>query len=204
MKKTLQLTLLSLSLLTACNKAEVPPITDTGGTTTDGTTTGGTTTGGTTTGGTTTGETTTGGTTTGGTTTGGTTTGGTTTGGTSAGGSSTGGTTLPPIDPLPPVEGFIPLGVGGGEAMSGVSISPYNKLWFVGTDMGTLFRSVDEGVSWQPVNHLQAVFNSDLTRSVSVGFAADGLTVFHASMGLNPTRSTDSGLTFKSINMSIW
>ena len=36
-------------------------------------------------------------------------------------------------------------GVGGGGAMSGLSISPWNNLWFVGTDMGTLFKSTDAG-----------------------------------------------------------
>lgn len=125
------------------------------------------------------------------------------TGGTSTGGTSTGGTTLPPVDPLPPVTGYIPLGVGGGGAMSGVALSPYNNLWFVGTDMGTLFRSVDLGKSWHAVSHQQAVFHSDLPRAVSPGFAADGMTVFHASRGINPKRSSDSGLTFKAIAMGL-
>jgi hypothetical protein len=172
--------------------------TTTGGTTTGGTTTGGTTTGDTTTGGTTTGGTTTGGTTTGGTTTGGTTTGGTTTGGTTTGGTTTGGTTTGGT-PGPYSSVYKPLGVGGGGAMSGVSISPFANLWFVGTDMGTLFRSTDQGLSWLPVNHLQAVFNSDLTQAVSVGFSADGTTVFHASAGRNPKRSIDSGITFQNM-----
>lgn len=35
---------------------------------------------------------------------------------------------------------YTPLGVGGGGAMSGVAISPYAELWFVGTDMGTLLE----------------------------------------------------------------
>jgi hypothetical protein len=171
--------------------------TTTGGTTTGGTTTGGTTTGGTTTGGTTTGGTTTGGTTTGGTTTGGTTTGGTTTGGTTTGGTTTGGTTGGTPGPMSSV--YKPLGVGGGGAMSGISISPYANLWFVGTDMGTLFRSIDLGQSWVPVNHLQAVFNSELTRAVSVGFSSDGTTVFHASAGVGPRRSLDAGITFQAM-----
>jgi hypothetical protein len=95
------------------------------------------------------------------------------------------------------------LGVGAGGAMSGVAMSPYNNLWFVGTDMGTLFRSVDFGKSWLPVNHHQAVFNSDLPRAVSPGFSSDGTTVFHASQGINPRRSTDGGITFKSISMGL-
>lgn len=98
---------------------------------------------------------------------------------------------------------YVPLGVGGGGAMSGVSISPYAKLWFVGTDMGTLFRSTDEGASWWPVNHLQAVFGSDLTRAVSLGFLPDGKTIFHSVQGKNPQRSTDSGLTFSPIQIDL-
>lgn len=121
---------------------------------------------------------------------------------TTIGGTTTGGTPLPPVDPLPAVTGYIPLGVGGG-AMSGIAISPYNNLWFVGTDMGTLFRSVDLGKSWRAVNHLQAIFNSDLPRAVSPGFSADGLTVYHTSQGLNPKRSIDSGLTFKTMTMGM-
>ena len=110
---------------------------------------------------------------------------------------------IPDVDPLPSISDYLPVGVGGGGAMSGVAMSPYNNLWFVGTDMGTLFRSVDLGKSWQAVNHLQAVFNSDLARAVSPGFAADGMTVFHASQGLNPKRSSDSGITFKSMSMGL-
>lgn len=87
--------------------------------------------------------------------------------------------------------------------MSGVSISPYTNLWFVGTNMGTLFKSTDLGQSWNAVNHLQAVFNSDLTRAVSIGFSADGKTVFHAAAGIDPKRSTDSGDTFASISMGL-
>lgn len=110
------------------------------------------------------------------------------------------------VDPPPtttPSTGYLPLGVGGGGAMSGVSISPYSNLWFVGTDMGTLFKSTDLGKSWNAVNHLQAVFDSDLTRAVSVGFSADGVTVFHAAAGINPKRSTDAGETFTAINMGL-
>ena len=51
-------------------------------------------------------------------------------------------------------------GVGGGGAMSGLSISPWDNLWFVGTDMGTLFRSTDAGQLWYPVSHYEAKFVS--------------------------------------------
>jgi photosystem II stability/assembly factor-like uncharacterized protein len=126
---------------------------------------------------------------------------------------------IPPVETLPPVEStppivvdpvpttpsaaYKPLGVGGGGAMSGVSISPYTNLWFIGTDMGTLFKSTDLGQSWNAVNHLQAVFDSDLTKAVSLGFSADGKSVFHATAGINPKRSLDSGDTFSNISMGL-
>lgn len=105
--------------------------------------------------------------------------------------------------PAPNPSAYKPIGVGGGGAFSGVAISPYNNLWFVGTDMGTLFRSTDLGLSWSPVSHFEAVFHSDLTRSTSPGFSSDGTTVFHASRGVNPKRSTDAGLTFRPIALNL-
>lgn len=113
---------------------------------------------------------------------------------------------IPIPNPIPtptPTTGYTPMGVGGGGAMSGVSISPYANLWFVGTDMGTLFRSTDFGASWTPVSHFQAVFSSDLTKAQSVGFSSDGVTVFFASGGSNPKRSIDGGVTFSSITMGL-
>jgi photosystem II stability/assembly factor-like uncharacterized protein len=100
-------------------------------------------------------------------------------------------------------QAYVPLGVGGGGAMSGVSISPYSSLWFVGTDMGTLFRSTDNGLSWWPISHLQTTFGSDLSTAVSLGFLPDGKTVFHSVHGLNPQRSSDAGLTFQPISMNL-
>ena len=106
------------------------------------------------------------------------------------------------VTPVPTVA-YSPRGVGGGGAMSGVSISPYTSLWFVGTDMGTLFKSTDNGLTWNAINHNQAVFDSDLTKAVSLGFSADGVTVFHAAAGISPKRSTDSGNTFSAISMGL-
>lgn len=100
-------------------------------------------------------------------------------------------------------ENYRPLGVGGGGAMSGVSISPYTNLWFVGTDMGTLFKSTNQGESWNAINHQEAVFDSDLSRSVSLGFSSDGKTIFHASGGIYPKISDDSGDTFRPISMGL-
>lgn len=95
------------------------------------------------------------------------------------------------------------MGVGGGGAMSGFAINPYSKLRLIGTDMGTLFRSIDDGASWQPINHNEAVFNSHLPHAVSPGFSSDGNTVFHASKGLNPIRSIDKAQTFTPINIPL-
>lgn len=106
-------------------------------------------------------------------------------------------------NPTPNPHTYLPVGVGGGGAMSGIALSPYNNLWFVGTDMGTLFRSTDLGLSWEAVNHNQVVFSSDLSRAVSPGFSSDGTTVFHASGGVKPKRSLDSGLTFQSITLTL-
>jgi hypothetical protein len=105
--------------------------------------------------------------------------------------------------PVPVTSGYLPIGVGGGGALTGLSMSPYALLWFVGTDMGTLFRSTDLGASWKPVNHLQATFSSDLTLAVGVGYSADGTTVFHAVGGKLPKRSLDGGLTFTTMALPL-
>lgn len=91
------------------------------------------------------------------------------------------------------------VGVGGGGAMSGFSISPYSSLWFVGTDMGTLYRSLNRGASWIPVHHFQTTFSSDLESSVGVGFSSDPKVVFHAPAGVRPVISEDTGKTWKRV-----
>jgi len=108
-------------------------------------------------------------------------------------------------DPDPPNENVLyrPLGVGGGGAMSGVAINPYNQTWYVGTDMGTLFRSPDHGETWLPVNHYQAQYDSRLELATSPGFSSDGQTVFFANAGRDPKRSTDNGINFQSIQMNL-
>jgi len=98
---------------------------------------------------------------------------------------------------------YTPMGVGGGGAMSGFAINPYSNLWLVGTDMGTLFRSTDYGLTWDAINHNEAVFSSILPDAVSPGFSSDGKTVFHASQGLNPKRSLDGAVHFQPISMGL-
>ncbi len=100
-------------------------------------------------------------------------------------------------------KSFFPLGIGGGGAMSGFSMSPYQQnLWFVGTDMGTLFRSTDQGDSWVPISDLQTTYGNDLENSAPIGFSADGKTLFHAPNGINPVKSNDSGITWNSIDFN--
>jgi len=98
---------------------------------------------------------------------------------------------------------YQPRGIGGGGAMSGFSQSPFSSLWFVGTDMGTLFRSIDWGESWKPVFHKETIFASDLTYSPGIGFFSDGKSVVHAPGGLNPVISQDHGKTWNSTNLSL-
>ncbi|WP_372654681.1 WD40/YVTN/BNR-like repeat-containing protein [Halobacteriovorax sp.] len=95
------------------------------------------------------------------------------------------------------------LGIGGGGAMSGISISPYSSLWFVGTDMGTLFRSVDFGKTWDAVYHLETVFSPDIDHAVSVGFSSNPDVLFHAPGGQFPVRSVDGGKSWDRINIGL-
>lgn len=111
-----------------------------------------------------------------------------------------------PIIDLSQSEGsslYQPRGIGGGGAMSGFSQSPYSTQWFVGTDMGTLFRSLDQGKSWLAVHHNETTFNSDLTYSPGVGFFSDAATLMHAPGGRNPVRSLDRGKTWESVSFSL-
>jgi hypothetical protein len=91
------------------------------------------------------------------------------------------------------------LGVGGGGAYSGLSMSPFSNLWFVGTDMGTLFRSINQGATWSAVGHTQTSYSSELKDSVQIGFSSNPQIVFHAPGGVDPIRSVDGGIKWKKI-----
>ncbi len=104
---------------------------------------------------------------------------------------------VPPKLPEP----YVARGVGGGGAFVGFSMSPYQRLWFVGTDMGTLFRSTDEGTSWQAVPNTSAVFlqtlnNQDYPDLPGIGYSASPNVVFHAPATGSPLRSADGGITW--------
>lgn len=94
-------------------------------------------------------------------------------------------------------------GIGGGGAMSGFSISPYSSLWFVGTDMGTLFRSPDAGKTWSAIDQREADFSAHLSRAAYIGFSSDPMVVFSASAGIQPKRSTDAGITWNEISIPL-
>ena len=94
------------------------------------------------------------------------------------------------------IVGFQSWGIGGGGAMAGYSVNPFNdNMRFVGTDMGTAFRSLNKGVNWTPINHTQTTYSSNLGYAAPFGFAG-AATVLHAPEGLNPVRSVDGGQTF--------
>ncbi len=93
-------------------------------------------------------------------------------------------------------SGFTSWGIGGGGAMAGYSINPFNdNMRFVGTDMGTVFRSLNRGVSWVPVKHDQTTYSSRLGYAAGFGFAGE-TSVLHAPAGVKPVRSIDGGQTF--------
>ena len=103
------------------------------------------------------------------------------------------------ITERPPISGYYPRGIGGGSAMDGFSMSPYANLWFVGTDMGTLFRSIDNGKTWDPIDHEETYYDYRLQYSANIGYSSDGKTVFHAPKGREPVKSIDTGLTWEKI-----
>jgi hypothetical protein len=108
--------------------------------------------------------------------------------------------------PSAPPEPYVARGVGGGGAFVGFSMSPYQRLWFVGTDMGTLFRSTDDGASWQAVPHTSAVFlktlnNQDYPDLPGVGYSASQDVVFHAPSTGSPLRSLDGGITWSPMTL---
>ncbi len=99
---------------------------------------------------------------------------------------------------------YQPQGIGGGGAMSSFSMSPYDTdLWFVATDMGTVFRSTNQGKSWDPVDHMQLTYSSNLYLSSPLGFSADPNVILFANNGNTAYRSTNKGLTWSVIIINL-
>jgi hypothetical protein len=93
--------------------------------------------------------------------------------------------------------------------MSGLSISPWNDLWFVGTDMGTLFRSTNSGHLWYPVSHYEAKYRERLIVSTPVGYTSNPDIVVHATChelveqrDCTAQRSIDAGITWSPISIT--
>lgn len=59
-------------------------------------------------------------------------------------------------------------------------MSPYADLWLIGTDMGSVYRSTNKGQTWQPIDHHQIRMTTDMGFAPTVGFSADGTTLFFA------------------------
>ncbi|HTR88180.1 MAG TPA: hypothetical protein VMI56_27110 [Reyranella sp.] len=95
--------------------------------------------------------------------------------------------------------GYRTMGVGGGGAMGSPAFSPHENLWFVGTDMGTLFVSRTSGASWEAVHNFQTAFQQQVGASL-VGFATKPQIVLHSIYDPNfpglARRSVNGGGTF--------
>lgn len=87
----------------------------------------------------------------------------------------------------------INLGIGGGGALSGISFDPY-KLGhlYIGTDMGLVYESFDQGKNWEAISQKKIRFNGDLNHPSHMGFAPNE-NLYWASGGCNPQISHDRG-----------
>ncbi len=117
------------------------------------------------------------------------------------------GSPPPALPPAPAMScPYVARGVGGGGAFIGFSMSPYQQLWFVSTDMGTLFRSVDNGNTWQAVPNqnvlsVTSLNGQDYTDLPGPGFSATQNVVFHSPSAGSPVVSTDGGVTWTAMNL---
>lgn len=99
---------------------------------------------------------------------------------------------------------YLPQGIGGGGAMTSFCVNPFNQdLWFVATDMGTLFRSTNRGQLWTPIDHDFIVFSSNLDYAVPLGFCADPLVIFYSDNGRSILRSNDAGITWNAVSINL-
>lgn len=99
---------------------------------------------------------------------------------------------------------YTPRGVGGGGAMSSLSFSPYANLWFVGTDMGTVFRSTDYGANWYPIDHAQLKFSPKIEDAVNLGFSSNPKIIYFAEGGIDLYRSDDAGINWQKLSVELY
>jgi photosystem II stability/assembly factor-like uncharacterized protein len=90
-------------------------------------------------------------------------------------------------------------GIGGGGAMSGISFDPYKPgHLYIGTDMGLVYESFDQGKTWEAISQKKISFWVDLDHPSHMGFAPSG-NLFWASGGCSPQMSNDRGKTWASM-----
>ena len=88
------------------------------------------------------------------------------------------------------------MGIGGGGAMSGISYDPYKSgHMYIGTDMGLVYETFDDGKTWKPISQQKIYFTSDLDYAAHMGFDTKG-NLYWAAGGCNPKTSSDQGETW--------
>lgn len=102
-----------------------------------------------------------------------------------------------------PLSAYTQLGVGGGGAMTSLSFSPYTNVWLVGTDMGTLFRSIDNGDSWTPIDKKFFTLTSDLSLTTKPMFFPDAKTILFSPDSKRIFRSSDNGDSWENTNINL-
>lgn len=85
------------------------------------------------------------------------------------------------------------LGIGGGGSLSGISFDPYIEgHLYIGTDMGLVYESFDQGKNWEVISPKKISFNVDLEHPSHMGFNSNG-NLYWAAGGCNPQVSYDRG-----------
>ena len=103
-------------------------------------------------------------------------------------------------------------GIGGGGATYAVSFQPASTLAYIASENGTLFRSVDNGGTWQALDQFQ-LNPGPYFQLNYVGFTADPNIAFwvnndlssvgYSGYPLNASRSLDQGITWIPMNLPL-
>ena len=92
------------------------------------------------------------------------------------------------------VDGFSPVGLGGGGAMFAPAVSPHDpNLLFVACDMGGVYRSADGGATWTMIDKRQL---RDANGCPVVFHPKDAQVIFAASASGGIQTSADRGVTW--------